>query len=143
MNIDRDQLIKRVAEKHKLILSDDDPLLASVFMHDVVFEIHTAMLIQKMDEQNTRIISTLQTILNNSRSEAKKEQIKFAEAMQAIHKNNLGEYRQIITEHITVTNLNAAEAMHSKNSSWLALVMMLTFGILYVGANLYIIMRTP
>ena len=46
MKIDRDQLIRRVAEKHRLILTEDDPLIASVTLNEVIFESHSLELLQ-------------------------------------------------------------------------------------------------
>lgn len=138
MKVDLDQLIRVVAERYRFIITKDDPVLASVSLNEVVFELHTNMLIQKMDEQNARIVAALQGALNSAKADGIREREKFAETVQAIHRQNIDEYRTIITEHLSTSKSYAEEITRSKNSAWLAMIGTICFGVL---STLFIIIR--
>jgi hypothetical protein len=139
MKIDLDQLIRVVAERYRFIITKDDPVLASVSLNEVVFELHTNMLIQKMDEQNARIVAALQGALNSAKAEGIREREKFTETVQAIHRQNIDEYRTIIAEHLSTSKSYTEEITRSKNSAWLAMIAAFGFAFVSICANLFIV----
>ncbi len=138
MKLDFDYLIQTVAERHKFILTKDDPLLAAVSMNEVVFEIHSNALIEKMDEQNTRMIVALQASLNNSKAEAKHERDKFIQIVNAVHQKHLLDLKKLLDDQLTSAANYANEMERSKNSSWIAMLIAIGIAIISVCANLYI-----
>ncbi|MCX6131885.1 MAG: hypothetical protein NTX25_22855 [Proteobacteria bacterium] len=140
MMLDRDQLIKRVAEKHRLILTEDDPLIASVTLHEVIFENYNEQLIQRMDEQNSRVLAALQTIIRNARADQKKDQEKMLQTMSALYQKSLADYEKVTENSLALFRTLADESRGSKCSAKLATKIGITFGILFFFANLYLLM---
>lgn len=138
MKIDFEQLIRIVAERYRFAITKDDPVLASVSLNEVVFEIHTNMLIEKMDEQNTRMITALQATLQNTKIEGKNDREKFMETVQAIHQRQLDDYRKIIGEHLETLKSHEPEIARSKNSAWLAMIAACAIAAMSICANVYI-----
>ncbi|HYX37833.1 MAG TPA: hypothetical protein VE954_32420 [Oligoflexus sp.] len=140
MMLDRDQLIRRVAEKHRLVLTEDDPLIVSVTLHEVIFEHHSAELIQKMDEQNVRVLSALQSTVANARNDQKAEHERLVQTLRAIHQNNLEEYKRISEEGrsfmVNAISAGAGVRQSSRNAALLSGI----FGILFFCANLYLLL---
>ena len=44
MMLDRDLLIRKVAEKHKIIIDENDPVLATLALHDVILSQYAALI---------------------------------------------------------------------------------------------------
>lgn len=139
MKIDMDQLIRVVAERYRFILNKDDPLMASVLLNEVVFEMHSNMLIQKMDEQNTRLSSALQSTLKASKAEVRSDRELFCANVQAIHRQNLEDYQKIIAEHMIASSRIKEEASNSKNIAAIAMLAALAIAVLSICANVYIV----
>jgi hypothetical protein len=138
MNIDRDQLIRRVAEKHRLILTEDDPLIASVTLNEVIFESHTMELLQKMDEQNARILASLKMIVANSKSEQAKASEVLNQTLMLLHKKNLEDYKSISNGLLNEAKKIVQEARIEKKNARLAALATAGFGMLFFLANLWL-----
>ena len=139
MKLDFDYLIQTVAERHRFILTKDDPLLAAVSMNEVVFEIHSKALIEKMDEQNARMIAALQAALNNSKADAKNERDKFTQIVNAVHQKHLLDLKRLLDDQLNSTANYVNEMERSKNSSWTAVLITFGIAIVLVCANLHIL----
>ncbi len=139
MMLDRDQLIRRVAEKHRLVLTEDDPLIASVTLHEVIFESHSEQLIQRMDEQNTRVLAALQTTIANARAEQKKEQERLLQTLSVLHQSSLADYRKVTENCLAAIRALSLEANAGKQYAWIAAAISVAFGLLFFSANLYLI----
>ncbi len=140
MIIDRNQLISRVAEKHRLVLTEDDPLIASVTLHEVIFEHHSAELIQKMDEQNVRVLSALQSMVASARAEQKTEHERLKETLRAIHQTNVEDYKRIYEESRNSILQAISTGSEVRRSSRNAALLSGIFGILFFCANLYLLL---
>jgi hypothetical protein len=140
MIIDRDQLIRRVAEKHRLVLTEDDPLIASVTLHEVIFESHSAELIQKMDELNVRVLSALQSTVAIARSEQKTEHERLIQTLKAIHQTNLEDFKRISEESRSFMVNAISAGAESRRTSRNAALLSGIFGILFFCATLYLLL---
>lgn len=141
MMIDRDQLIRRVAEKHRLLLTEDDPLITAVTLHEVIFESHSEQLIQKMDEQNARVMAALQGALAGARAEQRKEADRLDQLLSALHQRNIEEYGQVTEKCLTAARALVSEANAARQYAWIAVAVGTAFGLLFFCANLYLLMR--
>jgi ElaB/YqjD/DUF883 family membrane-anchored ribosome-binding protein len=140
MTIDRDLLIRRVAEKHRLVLTEDDPLIASVTLHEVIFESHTEQLIQQMDVQNARVLAALQTTIANAKAEQRQESERLRQMISALYQKNLDDYRQVTENCLAVIRALATEANSARQYAWIAVAVATAFGLLFFCANLYLLL---
>ncbi len=141
MMLDRDQLIRRVAEKHRLVLTEDDPLIASVTLHEVIFEHHHELLVKSMDEQNARVVTALQTTIASARADQKREQERLLQTLNALHQKNLEEYGKVTENCLTSLRTLAHEAKAAKQNAKIAAGISAAFGIFFFCANLYLLLR--
>jgi hypothetical protein len=139
MKIDRDQLIRRVAEKHRLILTEDDPLIASVTLNEVIFESHSHELLQKMDEQNARVLASLQMIVATAKSEQSKTSEALNQTLMLLHKKNLEDYKSLTNGLLIEAKKVVQEAVSEKNNARIASLAAAGFGVLFFLANLWLI----
>ncbi|RYZ85492.1 MAG: hypothetical protein EOP04_15845 [Proteobacteria bacterium] len=73
--ISRKEVLAIVAEKHGLILSDDDPILSVLTVSDAIYDIYTARLSEQMEiisKKNMQVYS--QKTLSNQRAAAESAQ---------------------------------------------------------------------
>ena len=138
--LDRDQLIKRVAEKHRLVLTEDDPLIASVTLHDVIFENYNQQLIQRMKEQNVSFLATLQSVIANARADQKKDQEKLLQTLNSLHQKNLADYEKVTENCLASLMTLTEEAKASKCGAKMATRIGVAFGIMFFCANLYLLL---
>jgi hypothetical protein len=127
-----------VAEKHRLILTEDDPLIASVTLNEVIFESHTMELLQKMDEQNARILASLKMIVANSKSEQAKASEVLNQTLMLLHKKNLEDYKSISNGLLNEAKKIVQEARIEKKNARLAALATAGFGMLFFLANLWL-----
>lgn len=139
MKLDFDHLIQIVAERHRFILTKDDPIMAAISLNEVVFEIHSNDLLAKMDEQNAQMVAALQAALSNSRSDAKNEREKFTQIVNAIHQKHIGDHKKLLDDQLISTAKYANEIARSKNSSWTAMIVTMVIAITSICANLFIV----
>jgi hypothetical protein len=139
MKIDRDQLIRRVAEKHRLILTEDDPLIASVTLNEVIFESHSLELLQKMDEQNARVLASLQMIVATAKNEQAKASEVLNQTLLLLHKQNLEDYKSLTNGLLIEAKKVVQEAVSEKNNARIASLAAAGFGVLFFLANLWLI----
>jgi len=140
MMLDRNQLIKRVAEKHRLVLTEDDPLIASVTLHEVIFENYNEELIHRLDEQNARALANLETIIANAKADQKRDQQKLLQTMEAWHHKSLVNYGSVTENCLASFRALADEAKDSKTGAQMAAKIGFGFGILFFCANLYLLL---
>lgn len=138
MKLDFDHLIQIVAERHRFILTKDDPIMAAVSLNEVVLDIHNQSLIQKMDEQNTKMLMALNAALNTSKADTRKEHLNFVETVNAIHQKHIREYRQIIENQSHHAKSLVLEADRNKKSSWLSMWLTVAIAAISIAANLLI-----
>lgn len=141
MRIDRDQLIRRVAEKHRLVLTEDDPLIASVTLHEVIFESHSQQLMQQMEEQNAKALAALHSTLHQARSDQKREHEHLIHVLNAFHHKTLEDYRQITENCLASLQILINEARSAKQSAKAYVGVGTFFGILFFCANLYVLLK--
>ena len=141
MMIDRDQLIKRVAEKHRLVLTEDDPLIASVTLHEVIFESYNEELIHRLEEQNAKVLANLGAIIANAKADQKRDQEKLLQTMNAWHQKSLVDYGSVTENCLASFRTLADEARASKCGAKMAYNIGFGFGILFFCANLYLLLR--
>ena len=141
MKIDRDQLIRRVAEKHRLILTEDDPLITSVTLHEVLFESYSQQLIQKMDEQNTTLLAALNSTINHAKSNQKAESERLMHTLNALHKKTLDDYREITIKCLDSLQTLFNETKSAKQSGRFYAGFTAFFGIIFFWANLYLLSK--
>ena len=141
MMLDRDQLIKRVAEKHRLVLTEDDPLIASVTLHEVIFESYNEELIHRLEEQNARVLANLQTIIANAKADQKRAQEKLLQTIDAWHHKSLVDYGSVTENCLASFRALADEARASKCGAKISTKISIAFGIMFFCANLYLLLR--
>ena len=138
MKLDFDYLIQTVAERHRFILTKDDPIMAAVSLNEVVFDIHNQALVEKMDEQNMRMLAALQAAINASKSDAKQERLSFVNTVNAIHQKHVGEYRKLIEDQSQFAKNLMIETVRSKKSSWLVMWLTAAIAAISIAANLLV-----
>lgn len=139
MMIDRDQLIRRVAEKHRLVLTEDDPLIALVTLNEVIFEGYAAELLQKMDEQNAKVHASLQMIVAAAKNEQQRASETLNQTLLLLHKQNLEDYKAVTKSLLIEAKKAVSDAASEKRGARVATLAAAGFGVLFFLANLWLL----
>ncbi len=141
MKIDRNALIRRVAEKHQLILTDDDPLITSVTLNEVIFEQHHELLLKALEEQGVKVLSALQTVLSKNKVDQRKEQDRLLQLLGVLHQSNLAEYKKIAANSCEFIRAEINSAIKANRSSKNVAIISTIIGIIFLCANLYLVLK--
>lgn len=138
MIIDRDQLIRRVAEKHRLVLTEDDPLITLVTLNEVIFENHTQELVKKMDGQNARVISSMERMIGRSKAEQARALEAQLQTLKVVQGKILEDYGNMSKRFLDEIGRLAFQATVEKKNARIASILAIGFGALFFLANIWL-----
>lgn len=138
MMIDKDLLIRKVAESHKFVLTDDDPIIATTLLHEVIFEMHAQALSENLEAQNAKTKSMFQLALSQSRMHFKVEIENIFQSIKSDNAISVQAHKSLLNELSDSMTKLTLEADRSKNSAWWAMVGVTVFGFVTVLLNFYL-----
>jgi len=130
MKIDKKELIRKIAEKHQVILTEDDPLIMMVTLNEVIFDFYGDALEQRILSNGIKFQEEFDRLLK-SHEISIKGQIQFL----------VSEMEQIISRNIDYNKEVLLKVNRDKKNCALILLISLIFSLLFFGANLWLLIR--
>lgn len=130
MKIDRKDLIAKVAEKHQLILTEDDPLIIAVTLNEVIFDHYNDFLSQKIASERVK-----------DRMDFDQSLKLHEEVMRSLMRKNLNDVHQLISTIKENTEELFFKIENDRENSRLFMAICFAFSTFFFAANLWVFNR--
>lgn len=120
--INREEIVKIVAEKHKLIIGYDDPILSVFAISDALYEMQNEKMLAIHATESQKLVKIYESIAKERRLEQRRD---FEALLHAIKNENLrheAEKIEISRQHVEAITRLTAEAKKSESWTWLVAV---------------------
>ncbi len=119
-----DEITRKVAEKHRIVIAPDDPVLAFVALNDIYIGEYSSTINQGLREESERLTVQIQTLLKQQTAFARQQiQKEFAQANDSITKAanlSFDKLYQALSDHIKVVADIKNDTIVLKKSAWVA-----------------------
>lgn len=118
--INREEIIRIVAEKFRLIIREDDPILAVFAISDVLYEKQNEKMLAVNESESQRILKGVQGIIKEGRFDLHREKENFVQGLKNENLRHEAESVSITRQHIEAVERLTSEARKAKDWAWAA-----------------------
>lgn len=136
--INREEIIRIVAEKFRLIIREDDPILAVFAISDVLYEKQNEKMLAVNESESQRILKGVQGIIKEGRFDLHRERENLVQGLKNENLRHEAESVSIARQHLEAIERLTLEARNAKVWAWVTAraVFCMTIGLI-VFLSLY------
>jgi hypothetical protein len=118
--INREEIIRIVAEKFRLIIREDDPILAVFAISDVLYEKQSEKMLAVNESESQRILKGVQGIIKEGRFDLHRERENLLQALKNENLRHEAKSTSIAKQHLEAIERITLEARKAKVWAWAA-----------------------
>jgi len=138
--IQKEEILKILAEKHKIIVNTDDPIFSVFGISDVLYQTYNHAMEKQIKEMSTKFLMKSQAIIKESVVDFRKQREETSRSMQGILQKYQDQLLARCNDQAALHKSLANEHKKSNKYSRLLMYFSLAFFILTVLANIYFVM---
>lgn len=136
--LEKQEIKNILAQKHKIILQDDDPILAVFAISDTLYENHVNASRERIKDDSEKILLKLQHLIKETRMSFKEDQERSIQVFENSQRKSLEAHRMIFDNHVHTLYKSISQISEYKKSYWIGIITSSIFFGIIMLVELYI-----
>ena len=137
--VQKEEILRILAEKHKLIVSTDDPIFSVFAISDILYQTYNQAMEKQIEDLSTKFLIKSQAIIKESLIDFRKQREETSRSMDGILQRYQDQLLANCNDQAALHKSLADEHEKSNNSARLLMYFSFAFFIITVIANMVII----